>query len=129
MGYLMYQRHSRVPLSYDLTTFQILGQNLSNFFVDILVQTMTPKGHFEINWPLKDPKTICGPKYSGVSNKCAFILFQEKSCPVQSYYILCVYFFFSKIQACAKMFPKNIPCSQIFADFFKHSKSITYVMP
>jgi hypothetical protein len=43
---------------------------------------MTPKGHFEINWPLKDPKTICGPKYSGVSNKCAFILFQEKSCPV-----------------------------------------------
>ena len=34
----------------DLTTFQTLGQNLSNFFVAILVQTMTPKGHFEINW-------------------------------------------------------------------------------
>ena len=33
----------------DLTTFQILGQNLSNFFVGILVETMTPKGHFEIN--------------------------------------------------------------------------------
>ena len=33
----------------DLTTFQILEQNLSNFFVGILVQTMTPKGHFEIN--------------------------------------------------------------------------------
>ena len=33
----------------DLTTFQILGQNLSNFFVGILVQTMTPQGHFEIN--------------------------------------------------------------------------------
>ena len=28
------------------------GQKLSNFFVAILVQTMTPKGHFEINWPL-----------------------------------------------------------------------------
>ena len=38
----------------DLTTFQILGQNLSNFFVGILAQTMTPKGHFEINWPLVD---------------------------------------------------------------------------
>jgi hypothetical protein len=33
----------------DLTTFQILGQKLSNFFVGILVETMTPKGHFEIN--------------------------------------------------------------------------------
>ena len=32
--------------------FKILGQNLSNFFVGILVETMTPKGHFEINWPL-----------------------------------------------------------------------------
>ena len=42
-------RHYRVPLSYDLNTFQILGQKLSNFFVGILVQTMTPKGHFEIN--------------------------------------------------------------------------------
>ena len=29
-----------------------LGQNLSNFFIGILVQTMTPKRHFEINWPL-----------------------------------------------------------------------------
>ena len=31
--------------------FKILGQKLSNFFVGILVQTMAPKGHFEINWP------------------------------------------------------------------------------
>ena len=29
------------------------GQTLSNFFVAILVQTMTPKGHFEISWPLR----------------------------------------------------------------------------
>jgi hypothetical protein len=36
----------------DLTTFQILGQKFVKFFVGILVQTMTPKGHFEINWPL-----------------------------------------------------------------------------
>ena len=49
MGFLMYQIHYGVPLSYDLTTFQILGQKFSNFFVGILVQTMTPKGHFEIN--------------------------------------------------------------------------------
>ena len=28
------------------------GQKLSNFFVAILVQTMTPRRHFEINWPL-----------------------------------------------------------------------------
>ena len=34
------------------STLPILGQNLSIFFVGILVQTMTPKGHFEINWPL-----------------------------------------------------------------------------
>ena len=36
-------------LSYDLTTFQILGQKLSKNFVGILVQMITPKGHFEIN--------------------------------------------------------------------------------
>ena len=42
-----------MPLSYDLTLFQILGQKFVKFFVGILVQTMTPKGHFEINWPLK----------------------------------------------------------------------------
>ena len=28
------------------------GQKLSNFFVAILVQTMTPRRHFEIIWPL-----------------------------------------------------------------------------
>ena len=32
--------------------FKFLGQKLSNFFVCILVETMTPKGHFEITWPL-----------------------------------------------------------------------------
>ena len=48
MGYSMYQRRYVVPLSYDLTTFQILGQKFSNFFIGILVQMMTPKGHFEI---------------------------------------------------------------------------------
>ena len=52
MGYSMYQRHYGVPLSYGLTNFQILGQKISKFFVGILVQTMTPKGHFEINLPL-----------------------------------------------------------------------------
>jgi hypothetical protein len=41
-----------VPLSYDLTAFQILGQKLTKIFAGILVQTVTPKGHFEINWPL-----------------------------------------------------------------------------
>ena len=33
----------------NFTTFQILGQNLSNFFVGILVQTMKPKRQFEMN--------------------------------------------------------------------------------
>ena len=33
----------------NLPTFQILGQKLSNFFVGILVETMIPKRHFEIN--------------------------------------------------------------------------------
>ena len=45
MSYLMYQKH----IFYDLTPFQILGQNFVKFFVGILVQTMTPKGQFEIN--------------------------------------------------------------------------------
>ena len=45
----MYQRHYRVPLSYDLTIFQILGQKFVKFSIGILFQTMTPKGHFEIN--------------------------------------------------------------------------------
>jgi hypothetical protein len=49
MVYSMYQTHYGVPLSYELTTFQILGQKFSKNFVGILVQTMTPKGHFEIN--------------------------------------------------------------------------------
>ena len=43
-----YPRHYGVPFSYDLTTFHILGQKFSKKFVGILVQTMTPKGHFEI---------------------------------------------------------------------------------
>ena len=49
MGYSIYQRHYGVPLSYDLNTFQTLGQKFSKNFVGTLVQTMTPKGHFEIN--------------------------------------------------------------------------------
>ena len=39
--------------SYDLTTFQFLGQIFVKFFVGILVQMMTPEGHFEISWPLE----------------------------------------------------------------------------
>ena len=36
--------------SRKLQKFQ--GRNLDNIFVAILVQMMTPKRHFEINWPL-----------------------------------------------------------------------------
>ena len=55
-----------MPLSFDLAPFQILGQKFVKFFVGILVQTMTPKGHFEINWPL-------------VGSKCqTFVLFVFK---------------------------------------------------
>ena len=49
MGYSMYQKHYGVPLSYDLTTFQIVVLKSVKFFVGILVQTMTPKVQFEIN--------------------------------------------------------------------------------
>ena len=49
MGYSMNQRYYGVSLSYDLIIFQVLGQKFSKIFVGILVQTMTPKGHFEIN--------------------------------------------------------------------------------
>ena len=51
-----------MPLSYDLTPFQFLGQKLSNFFVGILVQMMTLKGHFEINWPLANYRMQYGKK-------------------------------------------------------------------
>ena len=45
MGYSMYQRHYGVPLSYDLTTFQILGQKFVFFFGKL----KTPKRNSEIN--------------------------------------------------------------------------------
>ena len=32
--------------------FRGLNGNSYKIFVDILVELMTPKGHFEINWPL-----------------------------------------------------------------------------
>ena len=58
------------PLSYDLTPFQILGQKFAKYFVGILVQTMTSKGHFEICfWDLLTFKlciwhdTICGHQF------------------------------------------------------------------
>ena len=34
------------------------GRNLYNIFVAILVETMTPKRHFKINWPLNDELLI-----------------------------------------------------------------------
>jgi hypothetical protein len=37
----------RVPSSYDLTTFQILGQKFVKFFCWYF--GMTPKGHFDVN--------------------------------------------------------------------------------
>ena len=64
-----------MPLSYKLTTFQIPGQKLSNFFVGILVETMTPRGHFEINWPLKSI-SLPSSENSGASS---FIHFASKS--------------------------------------------------
>ena len=46
-----------MPLSYDLIPLQILGQKFVKF--GIVVQTMTPKGHFEIKLPLgtKEPRS------------------------------------------------------------------------
>jgi len=40
----------------DFTTFQILGQKFVKFFFGILVQTMTPKVHFETNCPLENQR-------------------------------------------------------------------------
>ena len=65
-----------MPLSYDLTTFQILGQKFVKFFVGILVQTMTPKGHFEINRPLKDMVLDVDPDFCNVVT-CKFEFFKE----------------------------------------------------
>ena len=38
---------------FDLFFKKRLGQKSSLKFVGVLVETMTPKGHFEINWPLQ----------------------------------------------------------------------------
>ena len=34
---------------FENSALEWVGQNLSNFFIGKLVETMTPKGHFEIN--------------------------------------------------------------------------------
>ena len=48
----MYQRHYRVPLSYDLTPFQIFRAEIINFFCWYFGRNDDTKGHFEINRPL-----------------------------------------------------------------------------
>ena len=48
-AYRKLQKASRKPQG-RYTKFQ--GRNLYNIFIDFLVQMMTPKRHFEINWPL-----------------------------------------------------------------------------
>ena len=50
----MYQIHYSVPLSYDLTTFYILGQ-MSNFSLVFFRKFKISKRHSESNWPLRDP--------------------------------------------------------------------------
>ena len=59
-GGLSIQYHKQESLQEAPKSFQeaprkvqnISGQKSRNNFVDIFVQTMKPKGHFEINWPL-----------------------------------------------------------------------------
>ena len=63
----------------DFNTFQILGQKLSKIFVGILVETMTPQGHFEINWPFRVLRIIRNshiffPQWANV-NKLKFPIF------------------------------------------------------
>ena len=43
------QKASRKP---HLSFRKFHGRNPYNILVAILIETMTPKGHFEINWPL-----------------------------------------------------------------------------
>ena len=59
--------------------FKFLGQKFSNFFVGILVQTMTSKGHFEINWPLVHNKTYFSLLLTGLQLMCIvlFLCFDE----------------------------------------------------
>ena len=52
---LAYSKPQKAQESYK--NFQ--GRNPYNIFVVILVETMTPKRHFEINRPLVNPKQIC----------------------------------------------------------------------
>ena len=69
-----------MPLFVDFTTFLILGRNLSKFFVGILVQKMTPKGLFEIKWPLAAimfiAKIMLIPLHKKRSNKLGHIDFR-----------------------------------------------------
>ena len=64
--------------------FKFLGQKLSKFFVGILVQTMTPKGHFEINWPLKKEANIFQSTLK--SEGCLFTVFQKLLSEASTYF-------------------------------------------
>ena len=83
----------------NLTNFALewVGQNLSNFFVGILVETMTPKGHFEINWPLRwiekhnlnsQPCNISWPRRSTLFPQSIIgMRFSETSCKINNHSI------------------------------------------
>jgi phage FluMu protein Com len=88
MGYSMCQRQYGVHLTYDLTSFQILGQKFSKNFVSILVQTMTSKGHFEINWPLVQLEYVGNNvmynnrDFVACNNLLTKVEFQMRKCPI-----------------------------------------------
>ena len=50
-GFLMYDITQEAPRKLQKNS----GQKSRNHFVGIFVQTIIPKGHFEINWPLDQP--------------------------------------------------------------------------
>ena len=51
----------KVPLFFLIwPLFRCYGRNLSNFYLGILGKTMTPKGHFENNWPLPSHYQVRG---------------------------------------------------------------------
>ena len=51
---------TKIPTEkFDKFCFRMGRAEFVNFFVGILVETMTPKGHFEINWPLDRLQELC----------------------------------------------------------------------
>ena len=82
------------------------GQKSRNNFVGIFVQTMKPKGHFEINWPL-----------SKVTITCLILLVVFTFVNINLHILLLMYFFLKLLMFSPAFNKRNLICNTILKDF------------